>query len=351
MVQLLRLGALDRALGVQSLRQEDPFVRELRDHEGEIRVDTIARRRQRQITEPRLVVRTAILRVLWIGTGPQELHRWDHDLVVGRDDLRERRDGTDVEIHGCDSIRGGFEGDVAELLALDPLEGLEEEGQALGREVREARQVDGFLLLVAPSEGCLALKRHTCSLAETGSLLGADEGLVGETLHHGAPDLLPARAEGALEEQGLAAEALAQVDRQRRVLQVVELPGVAHDASNDCRRQVEDKVDITQASQEHQHPTSGDGRQACRAIKGEELVNFRADAPSDREPRNVTEDVQAAGGAPIKTLHGRQQQLPPRNNKSRASRTRRGTHGCPGRSSSTNRVRCSSGPACPECRE
>lgn len=46
-------------------------------------------------------------------------------LVESRDDLRQRRDGPRVEVHAGQCVRG-----LLHALAVDPLEGLKEEGQA-----------------------------------------------------------------------------------------------------------------------------------------------------------------------------------------------------------------------------
>mmetsp|Transcript_1646 Transcript_1646/g.4599 ORF Transcript_1646/g.4599 Transcript_1646/m.4599 type:complete len:326 (+) Transcript_1646:2543-3520(+) len=249
LVELLGLVALRPAIGMQPLREEDPLVRELRDHEREIRVHAIALRGQRHVTESGLVVGAHVVGVLLLRASAEELHGGDHHLVVSWNDLCERRDGAGVKVNAGERVRG-----LLHALGIDPLEGLKEERQALCGEEREAGEVDWLLFPLPVRERRLAVEADAGGLQQPRCLFRAHEGLGEEALDHNPPDVLPARAEGALEQDRLLALVLPQIDRQRGVLQVVQVPLVAHHAADDRGGQVKDEVDVHEAAQNDKPP-------------------------------------------------------------------------------------------------
>mmetsp|Transcript_24776 Transcript_24776/g.62088 ORF Transcript_24776/g.62088 Transcript_24776/m.62088 type:complete len:358 (+) Transcript_24776:412-1485(+) len=280
MIEVLRLCALHPTLSMQPLGQEDPFIRELRDHEGKVGVDAITLRRNGEVAETRLIVRTAVAGVLLLGPRPQELNGWDDNLIVGWDNLRERGDGARVEVHSCKGVSRRFEVlALRRLVLLDPLQRLEEEGEPLRREVWEPCEVDLLLFFLAMREGRIRLQADARSLGKVLCLLRAHERLRVQTLHHDPPNVLPAWSKGALEKLRLPALLLPQVDRQRRVLQVVELSLLAHDASNDGRGQVEDEVDVNQGAEHDHQPPCEDARDARDTPEAEPQVCISAHAP------------------------------------------------------------------------
>mmetsp|Transcript_134520 Transcript_134520/g.348470 ORF Transcript_134520/g.348470 Transcript_134520/m.348470 type:complete len:358 (-) Transcript_134520:3347-4420(-) len=280
LVEVLGLRALYQPFGMQPLRQEDPLIWELRDHEGEVRVHAVALGRHGEVTKAGLVIRTAIAGVLLLGPRPQELNGWDDNLIVGWDNLRERGDGARVEVHSCKGVSRRFEVlALRRLVLLDPLQRLEEEGEPLCSEVWETRKMDLLLLFLAMCEGRVRLQADAGGLDKVLCLLRAHERLRVQTLHHDPPNVLPAWSKGALEKLRLPALLLPQVDRQRRVLQVVELSLLAHDASNDGRGQVEDEVDVNQGAEHDHQPPCEDARDARDTPEAEPQVCISAHAP------------------------------------------------------------------------
>mmetsp|Transcript_30110 Transcript_30110/g.75832 ORF Transcript_30110/g.75832 Transcript_30110/m.75832 type:complete len:234 (-) Transcript_30110:3779-4480(-) len=126
-IQVLGLSGRNKTLRMQALSEETPLVRELRDHEGQVGVHTVTLGRQRQVTQARLGVGAAILRILRVSTGPEEVNCRDDDLIVGRDDLRQGGDGAHIKAVAGERIGCGVEGGARFLVVLDPLERLEEE--------------------------------------------------------------------------------------------------------------------------------------------------------------------------------------------------------------------------------
>mmetsp|Transcript_57962 Transcript_57962/g.180137 ORF Transcript_57962/g.180137 Transcript_57962/m.180137 type:complete len:231 (-) Transcript_57962:382-1074(-) len=172
------------------MREEVPFVGELRDHEGKVCVHPVSLRRVGEVADARPAHGALVHGVGLLRAGSEKLLRRDDALVVGRDDLRERGDRAWIEVLTCQRIRLRLELRAVGA-PLDPLQRMEEECQALGCERREAREVDGVLLLLPVRLQVVAVDRDARGLAEVPRVHRADEPLLQEALDHRLPDLLP----------------------------------------------------------------------------------------------------------------------------------------------------------------
>mmetsp|Transcript_54467 Transcript_54467/g.159016 ORF Transcript_54467/g.159016 Transcript_54467/m.159016 type:complete len:291 (-) Transcript_54467:1263-2135(-) len=163
-VQSLGIRLVQLARGVQLLRQEVPLVGELRDHEGEVRVHPVPARRVREVAHARPAQGALVHGVAELPTRSQELLRRNDALIEGRDDLRERRNRAWIEVLPRQRVRLRVELRAVGA-ALDPLQGMEKEGEPLGRQCWEVRKVDGVLLLLPVRLQLVAVKGNACGLA------------------------------------------------------------------------------------------------------------------------------------------------------------------------------------------
>mmetsp|Transcript_26942 Transcript_26942/g.78180 ORF Transcript_26942/g.78180 Transcript_26942/m.78180 type:complete len:248 (+) Transcript_26942:2646-3389(+) len=243
---------------MKPLREELPFFRKLGDHECQIRVHAVADRRHREIAEALgLVFGGAIPRILQLGAGAQELRRRDHHLVIGRDDLCQGRDTGGVKVRAGQRVRCRIEMAAfrAGAVLVKPLQRLEEEGQSLRGQCREPCEVDRLLFFFPVGQRDIAVEGNAGGLRQALRVLRADQGFLVEAPHHHLPNFLPAGAENALEEFRFAPDALAKVQGQGGVFQVVELAPVAHDAPDDGGSDVENEIHVHEAPKQDQRPS------------------------------------------------------------------------------------------------
>mmetsp|Transcript_114621 Transcript_114621/g.331194 ORF Transcript_114621/g.331194 Transcript_114621/m.331194 type:complete len:551 (+) Transcript_114621:2370-4022(+) len=305
LVQPVAARILHHPRAEQALGKVDPLIGELGDDEGQIGVHTVTDRWQCRIPDPDLPIGILIHRILAQGAVPQEGRRRNDRLVVCRDDHRKRWHRAEVEVLPCERVRVRVESEAASGPArrLDPLEGVEEEGEPLAGDAVELLQVDRLLpLRVLGDHTTQRVEGATRSRGQTLGLLGADVGLLEEIVQHRAPDALPIGAEGLLEETGLAANPRPEIDRDARILQVVQETVLPHGAADDGRVDVEDEVYVDHAREQSEALREDDARHATHATERRRVR--RADAILLREAVDVTEACHATKAVHVQTADG-----------------------------------------------
>mmetsp|Transcript_22486 Transcript_22486/g.62416 ORF Transcript_22486/g.62416 Transcript_22486/m.62416 type:complete len:371 (+) Transcript_22486:254-1366(+) len=304
LVEIVGIGCFKLPLIMQAFGQKTPLIGELRDHEGQVGVHSVASRWIRHVADTRLALWALVHCIFRQLSRPQKVSRGDHNLVIRGDDLGERRHAPGIEVGARERIRVGLEVRATcwPTRPLDPLQRLEEEGQPLGSHLREAREVERPHLLVQSGRELLPVLGEAGRLHEAAVALRADVRLPEEVPRHGQPHLLPPRPERALEEIGLPPGLRPQVHRDGSVLEVVQVPVVPHDAPKDRREGIEDKVDVHHAAQENKEPCEGDAADASHAAEAQPVVALRARAHLLGQPGYRTEDVEAARRAPTQAL-------------------------------------------------